>query len=460
MCGGKGTRLWPLSRESEPKQFTPLVGGISTFQQTLKRLGDATIFSRPLVITNADSRFIVGEQLAGLPAEIILESEGRDSAPAIAVAAELARRADAEAVLLVTAADHVIRDAEAFQASCKNALSAAMAGRIVTFGVWPTRPATSYGYIKPGDELSTSGVYAVVAFVEKPNSTAATEYVGAGYLWNSGNFMFRADVILSEIERFEPEIHAAATTAVDGKITDLEFVRLPAAFSNAPKKSIDYAVMERTSLAAVLPVDFGWSDVGSWESLWEELERDQSGNFTQGPTMLLDSRNILAWSDQAILTTVVGLDNLVVVSTPDAVLVVPLNRSEQVKELVTRLKNSRKKEVTEHRKVHRPWGYYQSVDLGSRYQVKKIVVKPGGRLSLQKHLHRAEHWVIVKGAADVVVHEVSKRVNENESIYVPLGAVHRLSNPGKIPLELIEVQVGSYLGEDDIVRMDDVYHRD
>src|ERR1700730_211077 len=462
ICGGTGTRLWPLSRESRPKQFFPVAGGASTFQQVLARVADPEIFGRPIVVTNVDFRFTVADQAqrAGASPDIVLEPAGRDSGPAIAVAAELAGRRDRECPMLVLAADNIVRDAGGFRRACQEALKPALGGYLVTFGVHPHAPATSYGYIRPGAKLAGSAAHVVEAFVEKPNEATASRYVAEGFLWNSGNFMFRADRMLDELNQFEPEMRAAAKHSVDEMACDLDFLRLPEdAFLRAPKKSIDYAVMERTAHAAVLPVDFGWSDIGSWGALWKELEHDQSGNTVDGPTALIDTKNSLVFSDENILTTVVGLTDVIVVSTSDAVLVVSKNQSEKVKDLVTTLKKNGRREATEHKRIHRPWGYYQGVDAGGRYQVQRIVLKPGGQLSLQKHHHRAEHWVVVKGTAQVVVNDDTRTVHENESIYVPIGSVHRLANPGKIPLELIEVQVGSYLGEDDIIRFDDIYKR-
>ena len=462
VCGGTGTRLWPLSRESRPKQFMPLMGDLSTFQQVLHRVSEPAIFGRPIVVTNVEFRFAVAEQLLaiGHVADILLEPQGRDSGPAIAVAAEFASRRDPSAVLLVLAADHVMQDTEAFRSACKDALGQAVAGRIVTFGVRPDAPMTSYGYIKPGAQLGNSPVHAVEAFVEKPDVATATKYMNEGYLWNSGNFLFRADVMLAEIAKFEPAMRAAAAASVDALAKDLDFLRLPEQeFLASPKKSIDFAVMERTALAAVLPVSFGWSDIGTWSALWKELRHDDDRNVVNGPVMLIDTRNSLVFSDESILTSVVGVDDIVVVATPDSVLVVPKDQSEKVKQLVDALKKERRREAIEHRRIYRPWGYYQGVDVGPRHQVKRIVVNPGSKLSLQKHHHRSEHWVVVKGTAEVTVGDDVRPVHENESIYVPIGARHRLANPGKIPLELIEVQVGSYLGEDDIIRFDDVYHR-
>ena len=462
MCGGAGTRLWPVSRESMPKQFVPLVGQESTFQQVLARISDPALFARPIVITNADFRFVVAEQLRerGVEADIVLEPLRRDSGPAVAVSAVLAAERDREALVLVLAADHVVRKPDAFREACRRAAVAAADGRIVTFGIEPTHPATNYGYIRPGEKLNGASVRAVEAFVEKPDAATAAGYVADRYLWNSGNFLFHAVTMLGEIERFEPAMAEAATAAVRGLTRDLDFLRLAAEpFARAPKKSIDYAVMERTQLAAVVPADLGWSDVGSWSAVWDILDHDGAGNATDGPVVMLDSRNSLVRSEDSVLTTVVGLDDVIVVSTADAVLVSARAKAEQVKALVEQLKAHNHRAAVEHRRIYRPWGYYQDVDIAPRYRVKRIVVQPGSKLSLQKHFHRSEHWVVVKGTAEVTIGSDVRSVHENESIYIPIGSVHRLANPGKIPLELIEVQVGSYLGEDDIVRLDDVYGR-
>ena len=462
MCGGAGTRLWPVSRESMPKQFVSLIGERSTFQQTLERVADPTLFARPIVITSADFRFIVAEQLRalGIEADIVLEPMRRDSGPAVAVAAALAQQRDAEAAVLVLAADHVVRKPEEFVAACRSAAAAVATGRIVTFGIRPSAPATSYGYIRPGIKLNGAAVLAVDAFVEKPDAETATRYVAENYLWNSGNFMFRADVMLDEITRFEPAMAEAARAAVVQLTKDLDFLRLAAEpFARAPKKSIDYAVMERTTLAAVVPADMEWSDVGSWDAVWDNLDHDKTGNAISDHAVVVDGRNNLVRSEEGLLTAVVGVDDLVVVTTADAVLVTSRAKAESVKALVEQLKAQNRREAVEHRRIYRPWGYYQGVDMGARYQVKRIVVKPGARLSLQKHFHRAEHWVVVKGTAEVTVGSDVKIVHENESIYIPIGSIHRMGNPGKIPLELIEVQVGSYLGEDDIQRIEDTYGR-
>ena len=462
MCGGAGTRLWPISRESMPKQFVSLVGDQSTFQQVIGRVSDGETFGRPIIITNSDFRFIVAEQLreCGVEADIVLEPMRRDSALAVAVAAALAAERDPTAIALVLAADHVLRDSEPFIKACSEAAAVAAEGRIVTFGIHATAPATNYGYIRPGAKLNGGTARSVEAFVEKPDAETAGRYVAEHYLWNSGNFAFRSDIMLAELARFEPEIATAAKSAVKGITRDLDFLRLPVEpFRGAPKKSIDYAVMERTNLAAVVPIDCGWSDVGSWSAVWDVLDHDLNGNASTGPVVFHNSRNSLARSDEMILTAVVGVENIVVVATPDAVLVTSRDKAEEVKGLVEQLKAQNRQQAVAHLRIYRPWGYYQGVDVGGRYQVKRIVVKPNAKLSLQKHFHRAEHWVVVRGTAEVTIGTEIHVVHENESTYIPIGSVHRLANPGKIPLELIEVQVGSYLGEDDIVRLTDEYGR-
>lgn len=460
MCGGAGTRLWPASREVRPKQFLPLFGTRSTFQDTLLRVSDGALFDRPIVITNASYRFMVLEQLAeiGIEADVILEPMRRDSGPAIAAGAVFAQARAKEAVVLALAADHVVQDNAAFVAACREGLAAASTGRIVTFGVKPERPATEYGYISPGEVISGT-VHAVARFVEKPDAVKAADYVNSGYFWNSGNFMFPAALLLDEYRRIDAASVEAVSNAVARAGRDLGFVTLePKAFGAAKAISIDYAVMEKTPRAAVVPVSCGWSDVGSWRAVWELSDKDAQGNAAHGTAVFEDSRNCNVTSDHA-LVALEGVDDLVVVATADAVLVSRQQDANGLKRLVTKLKTVAPKVTEEHLKVHRPWGSYQSVDNGARHQVKRIVVKPGGRLSLQKHHHRAEHWIVVRGAARVTVDETVKTVHENESIYIPMGAVHRLENPGKIMLELIEVQTGSYLGEDDIIRIEDDYQR-
>jgi len=460
MCGGAGTRLWPASREVHPKQFLPLFGVRSTFQETLSRVSDTSLFERPIVITNNAYRFMVLEQLAeiGLEADVLLEPMRRDSGPAIAAGAAFALTRDKEAIVLALASDHVVRDTDAFLAACREGLAAAAAGRIVTFGVEPERAATEYGYISPGDAISGQ-VRAVSKFVEKPDADTAASYIQAGYLWNSGNFMFRAAVLLDEYCNFDADSVQAVTDAVTKAGTDLGFVKLDAdAFASAKAISIDYAVMEKTSRAAVVPVACGWSDVGSWHAVWQLSDKDSQGNAARGAAVFEDSRNCNVSTDRA-LVALEGVDDLVVVATQDAVLVSRQKDANGLKRLVAKLKATAPEVTESHIKVHRPWGSYQSVDNGDRHQVKRIIVKPGGRLSLQKHHHRSEHWIVVRGAARVTVNELVEIVHENESIYIPIGAVHRLENPGKISLELIEVQTGSYLGEDDIIRIEDDYQR-
>ncbi|MGA8902345.1 mannose-1-phosphate guanylyltransferase/mannose-6-phosphate isomerase [Bradyrhizobium sp.] len=460
MCGGAGTRLWPASREVRPKQFLPLFGTRSTFQETILRVSDPTLFERPIVITNNAYRFMVSEQLAEIESEadILLEPMRRDSGPAIAAGAAFAETRASDAIVLALAADHVVRDNAAFVEACREGLVAAGKGRIVTFGVAPERAATEYGYINPGEVVSGK-VRSVKQFVEKPDAAKATEYVKAGYLWNSGNFMFRASVLLDEYRSVDAASVQAVSDAVAKAGRDLGFFTLDeAAFGSAKAISIDYAVMEKTGHAAVVPVACGWSDVGSWHAVWELSAKNGQGNAAQGMAVFEDSRNCNVMTDKA-LVALEGVDDLVVVATQDAVLVSRQKDANGLKRLVTKLKTVAPQVTEEHLKVHRPWGSYQSVDMGERHQVKRIVVKPGGRLSLQKHHHRSEHWIVVRGAARVTVNEAVKTVHENESIYIPIGAVHRLENPGKILLELIEVQTGSYLGEDDIIRIEDDYRR-
>jgi mannose-1-phosphate guanylyltransferase/mannose-6-phosphate isomerase len=461
LAGGAGTRLWPVSRDALPKQFLPLVGERSTYQETLLRVADDKLFTPPIVITGADFRFFARRQAEdlGIDVTVVIEPMRRDSGPAVAAAAALAKSRDPDAVVLALAADHVILDVEEFRATCLAGLKAAQDGRIVTFGITPNAPKTSYGYIRRGAKIDGSEVFAVEAFVEKPNAETASRYVAEGYLWNSGNFLFRADVLFKELERFEPSMATAAERAISSAVTDLGFLRLdPDAFSSAPRKSIDYAVMEKTDRAAVVTGNFGWSDIGSWDAVLDIAERDKFGNAVHGTVVTTDSHNCVIHSADR-LTAVLGANDLVVVSTPDAVLVMPRERAQEVRELVAKLKGAKRREATDHRRGHRPWGYYDSIDVGERFQVKRIVVQPGGTLSLQKHHHRSEHWVVVRGTAEVTLGQDVKSVHENESIYIPIGTVHRLANRGKIPLELIEVQTGSYLGEDDIIRIEDIYQR-
>ena len=461
LAGGTGTRLWPVSRDSMPKQFLPLVDDRSTYQHALARVSDATLFAPPIVMTNDDFRFFSRQQAAdlGLDATVVLEPMRRDSGPAIAAGAALAKARDPDAIVLALAADHVILDPDLFVAACRLAREAAAAGHIVTFGIRPSAPKTGYGYIRRGGALGVPGVHAVAQFVEKPDAATAARYVTDGFLWNSGNFMFRADALLGELARLQPTMAQAIDQAVGKAVTDLGFVRLDAdAFAQAPRISIDYAVMEKTDRAAVVEGTFRWSDVGSWEAVLDVSPHDDNGNALHGPAVAYDTGNSVIHAD-AHLTAVIGVKNLVVVTTADATLVAPRHRAEDVKALVAQLKADGRREATDHRRGFRPWGHYDSIDLGERFQVKRITVIPGGKLSLQKHMHRAEHWVVVRGTAEVTIGDEVRTLHENESVYIPIGAVHRLANPGRIPLELIEVQTGSYLGEDDIVRLEDVYRR-
>jgi mannose-1-phosphate guanylyltransferase/mannose-6-phosphate isomerase len=462
MCGGAGTRLWPASREGRPKQFLRLFGPYSTFQETVHRVCDQSLFAAPIVITNGQYRFLVAEQLAeiGVTADILLEPIRRDSAPAIAAGAVYAKRRGGNPIVLALAADHVVADAEAFRASCRRAGDAAQLGHIVTFGVKPDRPATEYGYICPGPALGEGkGAYAVKSFFEKPDEPTASRYIKEGYLWNSGNFMFGADTMLDDYRAFEPQSAGAVAAAVADAGSDLGFVTLaPKPFAQARAVSIDFAVMEKTSRAAVVPASFGWSDVGSWQAVWELAQRDPAGNAARGEALFVATHGSYVASDKP-LVALLGVENLVVIATEDALLVARRDNLGEMKQLVEKVKSTAPQLAEDHLKVHRPWGSYQSLDQGDRYQVKRIVVKPAGRLSLQLHHHRAEHWVVVRGTAKVVVGQETKIIHENESIYIPIGSQHRLENPGKIDLELIEVQTGSYLGEDDIVRIEDDYRR-
>jgi mannose-1-phosphate guanylyltransferase/mannose-6-phosphate isomerase len=443
-----------------PKQFIPLFGGLSTFQRTMALLSEKTVFDRPIVVTNAEYRFTAHDQLAaiGVDAELVLEPVRRDSAPAVAGATELALRRDPAAVVGVFAADHVVQDGPLFVSTCAKAAQVAAQGFIVTIGVPPSHPATGYGYIRPGVELA-SGARKVDAFVEKPDATRAAQYLLDGYLWNSGNFIFSGATMRAELEAFAPDVIGPAAEAVAKAVADLGFLRLdPAAFERAQKISIDYAVMERTAKAAVTHGGFGWSDVGGWSAVWELSPKDGDGNAVSGRGYVVGGRNNLIRAEDQVVG-VIGLDDVAVIATRDAVLVTPKARDGEVKEMVGLLLARGESEAGAHAEIHRPWGKYLAIDAGARYQVKRITVKPGGVLSLQKHYHRAEHWVVVRGTAEVTRDAETIVVHENESIYLPIGCVHRMANPGKIPLELIEVQVGSYLGEDDILRIEDVYKR-
>jgi mannose-1-phosphate guanylyltransferase/mannose-6-phosphate isomerase len=460
LAGGTGTRLWPLSRESMPKQFLPLIGERTLYQEALLRV-NSDLFSQPIVIVNEAFRFFAERQARDIkvPVTILLEPVGRDSGPAIAAGATFAMRQDPDAVLMAMAADHVILEVDLFRETCAAALEGALSGYIVTFGIAATSPLTSYGYIRSGARLNGNGLAAVASFVEKPSAEVAAKYVLEGLLWNSGNFLFRADLMIAELERFEPEIHRAAAESVAHSQSDVAFIRLnPEIFARQPAKSIDYAVMERTTRAAVIEARYRWSDVGNWDSLAAVSAADEDGNVTVGDVELLSTTDSVVRSERG-LTAVIGLKGCVVIATQDAVLVASKAELHNVKALVHRLREKGRVEAREHPRVYRPWGFYQEIDTGPRFRVKRIVVDPGEKLSLQKHVHRAEHWVVVRGTAGVVRGEEEILLTENQSIYVPLGEKHRLFNPGRIPLELIEVQTGSYLGEDDIIRLEDVYRR-
>ena len=461
LSGGSGTRLWPLSRQAYPKQFLALAGEDTMLQATWQRVAELAS-AAPLVVANEDHRFMVAEQLRQVgctPAAIVLEPVGRNTAPAIAVAALQATADGTDPLLLVLPSDHVIADAAGFRAAVAAATPAAQNGKLVTFGIVPTAAETGYGYIQAvagGD----APVRAVARFVEKPDAATAAQYLASGqYFWNSGMFLFQASRYLAELERHAPAMLAACRKAFAAAARDADFVRLDkAAFAACPSDSIDYAVMEKTADAAVLPIDVGWNDVGSWSALWEVAQQDGDGNAHHGDVIALDCRDTLAWGDRR-LVAMIGLRDIVVVDSDDALLVAHKDQVQEVKEVVARLKAEGRSESNLHRKVYRPWGAYDSIDMGERFQVKRITVNPGAALSLQMHHHRAEHWIVVSGTAEVTRGEEVLLLSENQSTYIPLGVTHRLRNPGKVPLELIEVQSGSYLGEDDIVRFEDVYGR-
>src|SRR5690606_27969208 len=462
LSGGVGSRLWPVSREAYPKQFLPMTGDESLLAQTLRRSGLVANVQPPIVVCNEEHRFLVAEQLrlAGQKASaILLEPVGRNTAPAVAVAALQALASDKDAILLVLPADHVILQPELFAAAVAAGLATADSGALVTFGIVPTAPETGYGYIRAGDKLAEQ-VLALREFVEKPDLATAQRYLDSGdYLWNSGMFLFRADSYLAELETHHAGMLAAARESLLKARQDLDFTRLDAAaFGACPSDSIDYAVMEHTRNGAVVPLDCGWSDVGSWSSLWEVEGKDDSGNAASGDVLLHDTHNTYVRAESRLVATV-GVDDLIVVETSDAVLVADKSRVQDVKHIVTALKKQARDEAILHKRVYRPWGSYESLVSAGRFQVKRIVVNPGQQLSLQMHHHRAEHWIVVTGTARVTCDDKEFLLGEDQSTYIPLGNRHRLSNPGVIPLEIIEVQTGSYLGEDDIVRFQDVYGR-
>ncbi len=460
MCGGSGTRLWPLSRALFPKQFLPLVSDSSMLQDTFLRLPSSCV--NPLLICNEEHRFLVAEQLRQLSVDdgtILLEPEGRNTAPAIALAAINALSKDRDALLLVLAADHVIKDTAAFHQAVERASVAAKNGELVTFGIVPTHAETGYGYIKKGHALNNSA-FQVAEFVEKPNKNLASQYLGSGeYLWNSGMFLFKASRYLEELTKHRPDIFNDCQLAMQEVTQDFDFLRPNKQhFLNCASESIDYAVMEKTESAVVIPLDAGWSDVGAYSALWEVCEKNQENNVLKGDVIAHQTTNSYIHSQDKLIATV-GVNNVVVIDTPDAVLVANKDEVQAVKAVVEQLKAENRSEALLHREVYRPWGKYDSVDCGERFQVKRITVKPGAKLSVQMHHHRAEHWIIVSGTAKVTIDEKTVLLSENQSTYIPIGAVHALENPGKLPLEMIEVQSGSYLGEDDIVRFEDRYGR-
>jgi mannose-1-phosphate guanylyltransferase/mannose-6-phosphate isomerase len=461
LSGGSGTRLWPLSREFHPKQFLPLVGAETMLQDTVRRI-EGLAAASPIVICHENHRFTVAEQMRQIgttPTSIILEPVGRNTAPAVATAALCALQAKGEdALLLVLPADHMVTDVAAFHAAVQTGIAAARAGRLVTFGVVPTAPETGYGYIRRG--AGEGPAFPIAQFVEKPDAERAAAYLKSGdYLWNSGMFLFSARRFLEELGRLAPAMLEATTAAFSLAQRDLDFTRLPAEeFGRCPSDSIDYAVMEKTKDAVVVPLDAGWSDVGSWSALHAALAADADGNVKRGDVVTEDSKGCYLYSSGRLVATV-GLEDHVVVETKDAVMVAPKGRVQDVKNLVARLKAAGRSEATLHREVARPWGSYDSVDNGQRFQVKRLTVKPGAQLSLQMHHHRAEHWIVVSGTAKITCGDKVFLLSENESTYIPVGATHRIENPGRVPLHVVEVQSGSYLGEDDIVRFEDNYGR-
>ncbi len=464
LSGGSGTRLWPMSRTLYPKQLLSLLGHDSLLQQTVRRVADRQGFASPLLVANEEHRFIIAEQLreiAGVPRALLLEPFGRNTAPAACIAALALTEAEPDPLMLVMPSDHAIGDLAAFADAVERAAAAARAGALVSFGIAPQRAETGYGYIRRGGELDgAKGVFAVAEFVEKPGPEQAEAYVASGeHSWNSGIFLFPARVYLDELERLRPDMVAACRNALATAQRDSDFVRLGReAFAACESDSIDYAVMEHTRRAAIVPVSMGWSDVGSWDALWEMGAKDQHGTSIEGNVIAEDTRNCYLRSE-AGLVAAIGIEDLVVVATADAVMVAPRNRTQDVKKLVARLVKDRRDEADALPTVHRPWGTFTSLHNGHRVQVKHIMVKPGGKLSLQMHHHRAEHWVVVQGTAKIRRGDQEMMLSEDQSTYIPIGTAHRLENPGKIPLHLIEVQSGSYLGEDDIIRLEDSYGR-
>ena len=464
LSGGTGSRLWPLSRETCPKQLLSLLGEKTLLQQTALRVADRSLFSAPMVIANAEHRFAIGEQLSAVGISdptIVLEPFGRNTAPAVAIAALLASEADPDAIILAMPVDHWVRDHAAFCAAVATGLPAVHHGRFVLFGQRPTAPATRFGYIHAGQGFAASpDICDVVGFVEKPDLVMVKRLLACDeHLWNSGIFLLRAQAFVDELETLAPDVLAACRRSLAASTRDLDFLRLEeSAFESCPSISIDYAIMEKTDRAVVVTAPFGWNDIGSWSALWNMGDKDQSGNVAIGDVVLEDACGCYV-RGEGPLVAALGVEDLVITATPDVVLVTTRDRDQDVGRLVERLKTNGHRSATQTLSVHRPWGYYQSIHAGNRFQVKRITVNPGAKLSLQKHFHRAEHWVVVNGTAIVTRDNEEILLRENESVFVPLGCMHRLENPGKVPLNLIEVQSGAYLGEDDIVRMQDIYHR-
>jgi len=462
MAGGSGTRLWPLSRGNYPKQFLTLQNDSTMLQTTIERLNGLQC-EAPIVICNEEHRFIAAEQLRQINvvnSQILLEPIGRNTAPAIALAAFKAIESGKDPLLLVLAADHVVANVDAFQSSVTDAIQFAENGNLVTFGIVPNKPETGYGYIKCGAATLEGKGFDVAQFVEKPDLSTAQSYLESGsYFWNSGMFLFKASNYLSELKKYRSDIYEACERAIKVLEQDLDFIRIDKeAFEKCPDESVDYAVMEKTESSVVVPMDAGWNDIGGFSALWETAEKDAAGNALTGDVITSETQNTLVMAGEKLVTTV-GVDDLVIVNTKDAILVAHKNKTQDVKKIVNELKANERSEVTFHREVYRPWGKYDSIDKGERFQVKRITVKPGAKLSVQMHHHRAEHWIVVSGAAKVTNGESELLLTENQSTYIPVGVVHALENPGKVPLELIEVQSGSYLGEDDIVRFEDRYGR-
>jgi mannose-1-phosphate guanylyltransferase/mannose-6-phosphate isomerase len=464
LSGGSGTRLWPLSRAALPKQLLPLASERTMLQETVLRLGSVAEICAPLVVCNNDHRFLIAEQMREIgvePMGIFLEPVGRNTAPAAAVAALTLLKRDPDAVMLLLPADHLINNVPAFHAAVAEGMKAVALGRLVTFGIVPDSPHTGYGYIQRGDALAGTTARQVARFVEKPDAAAAQRFLAGGdYFWNSGMFLFAARQFVEELEHYRPDMLAACRRALEGGEHDLDFCRLDkAAFADCPSDSIDYALMERTPNAAVVPAEIGWNDIGAWSALWDVGRKDADDNVVRGDVYLDGVKGSYVRAESRMVAAL-GVENLLIVETPDAVLVADQSKAQDVKKVVDYLKKAGRSEHEFHTRVFRPWGWYEGIDMGERFQVKRIMVKPGHKLSLQMHHHRAEHWVVVSGTARVTRDGVEELLTENQSTYIPLGTTHRLENPGKVALHLIEVQSGSYLGEDDIVRFEDVYKRD